>query len=125
MGEPILIVDDNPANLMLLQFLLQKHGHQVRAVADAEQALAALEAGYAPRLVLLDLRLPGMDGLALTRKLRAGAATRDVPIVAVTAHAMRGDREAALAAGCDGFVTKPIDTRTLPEVVAGFLARGR
>src|SRR5262245_39089115 len=99
MGAPILIVDDNPDNLKLLRFLLVKHGHDVCAAVDAESALEALKT-FRPLLILLDVQLPGMDGLELTALLKADPATRDILIVAVTAYAMKGDEERALAAGC-------------------------
>jgi CheY-like chemotaxis protein len=123
-GESILIVDDNAINLKLLRLTLKVEGYDVQTAVDAEQALAVL-AGFRPRLVLMDLQLPGMDGLDLTRRLKADPATRDAIIVAVTAYAMKGDEQRALDAGCDGYVTKPIDTRTLPDIVARFLAGGR
>ena len=116
-GEPVLVVDDNPANLKLLSFLLSSKGYQVRTATDAEEALALLEA-FVPRLILMDIQLPGMDGLELTRRLKAAPRTRDVVIIAVTASAMRGDEERARAAGCDGYIAKPIDTRTLADTVA-------
>ena len=122
-GEEILVVDDNPTNLKLLSYMLAAAGYRVRTVGDAEQALALL-AGWRPRLLLVDLQLPGMDGLALTRRLRADPATRDLVIVAVTAYAMRGDQQTARAAGCDGYITKPIDTRALPAAIAGYLGGG-
>ena len=118
--EPILIVDDNPANAALLAFLLEKNGYQTRTACDAKEALDILRQ-FVPRLIMMDLQLPGMDGLTLTRKLKADPATRDILIIALTAYAMKGDDERARAAGCDGYVSKPIDTRTLPGVVAGFL----
>jgi CheY-like chemotaxis protein len=121
MSDLILIVDDNPANLRLLAFLLDAVGYQTRTAANAEEALALLET-LRPRMLLLDLQLPGMDGLTLARLLRTRPALHELIIVAVTAHAMRGDEELARAAGCDGFVTKPIDTRTLPRTIAGYLA---
>ena len=77
---------------------------------------------HRPDLILMDIQLPGMDGLALTRLLKADATTRDIVVVALTAYAMKGDEERVLAAGCNGYVSKPIDTRSLPRVVAGFLA---
>jgi CheY-like chemotaxis protein len=123
-GEPILIVDDNAINLKLLRLTLKVEGYDVQTAVDAEQALAVL-AAFRPRLVLMDLQLPGMDGLDLTRRLKADPATRDAIIVAVTAYAMKGDEQRALDAGCDGYVSKPIDTRTLPGIVASFLAGGR
>ncbi len=118
----ILIVDDNETNLKLLKYLLASNGYAIRTAEDAEQALAILVT-YRPAAIMLDLQLPGIDGLTLARKLRANPATRDVVIVAVTAHAMKGEEQRALAAGCDAFVTKPIDTRALPGRLAELLAR--
>jgi CheY-like chemotaxis protein len=118
----ILIVDDNPANLRLLCFLLATQGHDVQAAEDANEALAVLE-DFDACLLLLDIQLPGMDGLALTRLLREDPKHRDRLIIAVTASAMKGDEEKAMKAGCDGYITKPIDTRTLPKVVASYLER--
>jgi CheY-like chemotaxis protein len=118
---PILIVDDNPSNTKLLVFLLQAKGYDVRSAANADEALAVI-AEHRPRLILMDLQLPGMDGLTLTRKLKADPATHDISIIAATAYAMRGDEERARAAGCDGYITKPIDTRQLPADIARFLA---
>lgn len=117
----ILIVDDNPSNTKLLAFLLQSRGYDVRTAANAEDALSAI-AERPPRLILMDIQLPGMDGLSLTRQLKADPATRDISIIAATAYAMKGDQERALAAGCDGYITKPIDTRKLPVDIARFLA---
>jgi CheY-like chemotaxis protein len=119
----ILIVDDNETNLKLLKYLLASNGYAIRTAEDAEQALAILVT-YHPAAIMLDLQLPGMDGLSLARKLRANPAMRDIVIVAVTAHAMKGEEQRALAAGCDAFITKPIDTRTLPGRLAELLARG-
>jgi len=120
-GDPILIVDDNPTNLKLVRVLLGGEGYAVRTAMNAAEALAEI-AKRPPRLILMDIQLPGMDGLALTRLLKADAATRDIVVVALTAYAMKGDEERVLAAGCNGYVSKPIDTRSLPRVVAGFLA---
>ena len=122
-GEPILIVDDNPVNLKLIRVLLACEGYEVRTAGDAEEAFDTLRS-FHPRLILMDLQLPGMDGLELTRRIKAAPSTRDTVIVALTAYAMKGDEEKALAAGCDGYITKPIDTRTLPGVVAGYLRAG-
>jgi CheY-like chemotaxis protein len=123
-GDQILIVDDNPANLKLARVTLAIEGYDVRVAADAEEALSLL-AVFHPRLILMDLQLPGMDGLALTRRLKSDDATRGIIIVALTAYAMRGDEEKAMEAGCDGYITKPIDTRTLPRVVAKHLSQNR
>ncbi len=121
-GEPILIVDDNPTNLKLARVVLASEGYNVRTASDAEEALAVLET-FSPRLILMDIQLPGMDGLSLTRRLKAGPATKDTIILGLTAYAMKGDEERVLEAGCDGYVPKPIDTRTFPELVARYLGQ--
>lgn len=119
-GEPILVVDDNPINLKLMHVLLETEGYDVRTAGDAKEALVTLQT-FRPRLILMDIQLPGLDGLGLTRQLKAAPATRDIVILAFTSYAMKGDEEKALSAGCDGYVTKPIDTRTLPGVIARHL----
>jgi CheY-like chemotaxis protein len=118
---PILIVDDNPSNTKLMAFILSTRGYDVRTAASADEAIATL-ADFHPRLILMDIQLPGMDGLTLTRKLKADPATRDISIIAATDYAMKGDEERAREAGCDGYVTKPIDTRQLPVDIERFLA---
>ena len=118
---PILIVDDNASNTKLLAFLLAAKGYEIRTAANADEALAVI-AQWRPRLILMDIQLPGMDGLTLTRQLKADPATRDIAIVAATAYAMKGDEQRALAAGCNGYLTKPIDTRRLPIDIERFLA---
>lgn len=123
-GEPVLVVDDNYQNLKLVRVLLRTEGYEVRTAIDAEAALDELE-GFSPRLILMDIQLPGMDGLELTRKLKADPARRDIAIIAVTAYAMKGDEEKARAAGCDGYVAKPIDVETLPRMVREQLDRQR
>lgn len=120
-GEVILIVDDNAVNLKLARVLLASEGYTVRTAMDAVEALEQL-ASLRPQLILMDLQLPGMDGFELTRRLKADPGTRDIPIVAMTAYAMKGDDERASLAGCDGYITKPIDTRTFGQVVARHLA---
>ena len=116
-GPRILVVDDNPANLRLLRMLLLGEGYDVRTAGDAAEALAVV-GEFLPRLILMDLQMPGMDGFELTRRLKADAATRGIVIVALTAYAMKGDEDRARAAGCDGYVSKPIDTRSLPALIA-------
>jgi CheY-like chemotaxis protein len=120
MPEPVLVVDDNAANAKLVAFLLSANGFEVRTAADAPEALAAI-AALKPRVILMDVQLPGMDGLELTQKLKADPDTRSIVVIALTAYAMKGDEEKARAAGCDGYLTKPIDTRALPAIVAGYL----
>lgn len=119
-GERILLVEDNPANMKLLSFVLASHGYDVRKATNAEAALTAL-AHELPRMILMDLQLPGMDGLTLTRQIKSDARTRDIVVVAVTAYAMKGDEQKAREAGCDGYIAKPIDTRGLPALVARYL----
>lgn len=119
---PILIVDDNALNTRLIQHILTSRGFEVRTASDAPEALALLES-YHPRLILMDVQLPGMDGLALTRLLKADPRTSDIQILAVTASAMAGDERRAMSAGCDGYITKPIDTRALAGQVTECLAR--
>jgi CheY-like chemotaxis protein len=120
-GERILIVDDNATNLKLVAYLMKANGYTVDTALDAEAAIEAIRASR-PDVILMDIQLPGIDGLELTRRLKADPATRDIVIVAVTAYAMKGDQAKALEAGCDDYVTKPIDTRSLPEAIARHLA---
>jgi CheY-like chemotaxis protein len=123
-GEPILIVDDNAVNLRLAHMLLAGEGYEVRTACDAEGALAVMR-GFRPRLILMDLQLPGIDGFELTRRLKADPATQSIAVLALTAYAMKGDEARAKAAGCDAYVAKPIDTRALPKTIASLLgARG-
>lgn len=122
MSARILIVDDNPVNLKLAADLLEMEGHAVEKAVDAEQAHEILKT-TTPDLILMDIALPGMDGLTLTRMLKADEKLQHVPVVAMTAFAMKGDEQKALDAGCNGYITKPIDTRKLPAQVAAFLRR--
>lgn len=119
--ERILVVDDNPANLKLAQVLLESEDYDVTTATDAEEAMSAVRAS-APVMILMDIQLPGMDGLELTRRLKADPSTAGILIIALTAYAMNGDRERVLAAGCDGYVPKPIDTSALRALVARKLA---
>lgn len=121
-GERILVVDDNPQNLKLARVILLGEGYEVMTATDAEEALKALDT-FMPRVVLMDIQLPGMDGLELTRRLKADPKRCHIAIVALTAYAMKGDREKALLAGCDGYLPKPIDSDTLSRAVAEQLAR--
>jgi two-component system cell cycle response regulator DivK len=121
-GEPILIVDDNAQNLKLVRVLLCNEGYEVHTAVDAEEALEEL-ISFSPQLILMDLQLPGMHGLELTRRLKADPTRRSIRIVALTAYAMKGDELKARAAGCDGYVAKPIDIDDLPRVVREHLDR--
>jgi CheY-like chemotaxis protein len=118
----ILVVDDNPTNLKLATDVLEYAGYHVLKAADAEEAQVVL--GHArPDLIFMDLALPGMDGLTLTRKLKAEPLTKHLRIIALTAFAMKGDEQKAREAGCDGYISKPINTRNFPAQVAEFLRR--
>jgi CheY-like chemotaxis protein len=120
-GESILIIEDNETNLRLFKYLLTSKGYVVHGAGDGRAALLHLQSSR-PQLILMDLQLPGTDGYELTRKLKADPAFREIPVVALTAYAMRGDEEKALAAGCAGYITKPIDTHTFPVRIAEILA---
>jgi CheY-like chemotaxis protein len=117
----ILVVDDNDAGLLLVCSVLELDGFRVESAGSHEEVMERLNAGL-PDLILMDIQLPGQDGLAVTRQLKADPSTTSIPIVALTAHAMVGDRKLALAAGCSGYISKPIDTRTLGDQVREFLA---
>src|SRR5437899_582418 len=117
----ILIVDDNLTNLKLVTFLLGKGDYELRTAVNAEQALALVRS-FKPRMILLDLQLPDIDGLELTRRLKADDETRATLIVAVTAYAMKGDEEKARAVGVDGYITKPIEPESFRRAVASYLA---
>lgn len=121
-GEPVLVVDDNAQNLKLARVILASAGYEVKTAMDAEEALAVLET-FTPRLILMDIQLPRMDGLELTRQLKADPKHREILVIALSAYAMKGDAEKALAAGCDDYMSKPIDTGALPKVVAKHLAQ--
>jgi CheY-like chemotaxis protein len=116
----ILVVDDNPVNLRLVTMLLEQEAYAVDSVEDAEQALELL-VHTVPDLILMDIALPGMDGLTLTRKLKADTRFKSVPIIALTAFAMKGDDQKAYQAGCDDYITKPIDTRQFLQRIAQWL----
>ena len=119
-SQKILIVEDNPVNMELATDLLEVAGYVVCQATDAETGIEMARIKL-PDLILMDVSLPGMDGLTAISVLREDAATRNIPVMVLTAHAMKIDKERAMAAGCIGFVTKPIDTRTFATTVAGFM----
>jgi CheY-like chemotaxis protein len=119
-GERILIVDDNEMNVRLLRRVLEKQGYVVHSAADARSARESIGA-VQPQLVLMDIQLPDVDGLQLTREFKADPRLQAIPVVAVTSYAMSGDRDRSLAAGCDGYITKPIDTRQFPIEIRKYL----
>jgi len=120
-GKNILIIEDNLLNLELATDLLEANGFVVSSAQTAEEGLR-LARDLLPDLLLMDFSLPGMDGLTATKNLKADPATSHVTVVGLTANAMKGDEELALKAGCDGYLTKPIDTRTFIAAVTKFIA---
>jgi two-component system cell cycle response regulator DivK len=118
----VLVVEDNPANMKLATFLLQSAGHSVLSATDAEAGLT-LARGEHPNLILMDIQLPGMDGLEATVLLKRDTATRAIPVIALTALAMKGDEERIRAAGCDGYIAKPMGYRDFLATIAAELAR--
>lgn len=120
----VLLVEDNETNQMLTTAVLERDGYRVRVASTAEEARDLLDA-ESPAAILMDLQLPGVDGLTFTRSLQADRATSSIPVIAMTAHAMLGDEEGALAAGCAGYIAKPIDTRTLGETLRRFIRVAR
>ena len=116
----ILVVEDNPANMMLVVAVLERAGLRSAEAISAEEARRLIETVH-PDVVLMDIQLPGEDGLSLTRELKSNPATAHIPIIALTAHAMKGDEVQAIAAGCDAYIAKPIDTHAFVPFVAQFL----
>lgn len=116
----VLVIDDNLPNLELARILLDTDGMHVEVASHAGEAAMLLGASK-PDLILMDIQLPGRDGLSLTRELKADAATRDIVIVAFTAYAMTGDEPKLLAAGCDGYISKPVDVTTFAAIVRSHL----
>jgi two-component system cell cycle response regulator DivK len=124
MSYVILVVEDNERNLKLLRDVLDYAGYDVRVARTAEDGIT-LALSEPPDLVLMDLQLPGMDGMEALRRLRESPRTADIPVVAVTAQAMKHDRERALEAGFDGYIEKPISVRVFPDQVRSFLSGGQ
>ncbi|MCZ6792137.1 MAG: response regulator [Planctomycetota bacterium] len=120
--KKVLLVEDNPANRLVFQDLLESAGYEVESVEKAEDAITLVRE-TTPDLILMDLELPGMDGLTATRILREDKLTRTVSIVALTSHAMPGDRERALLAGCNGYLTKPINVAAFRDEISKILDR--
>ena len=120
--EKILIVEDNPQNMKLIEMILRAKDYTLLKATDGEEALdVAMK--ERPDLIIMDVWLPKMNGLEVTRRLRETPAFSRTPIIGVTAYAMKGDREKVIESGCDAYLSKPIDTRELPEVIAEMLAR--
>jgi len=123
-NEPILIIDDNAMNLKLEKKLLELERYQVLSAQNAEETLKILEY-FRPALVLMDFQLPGLDGVDLTKKIRRDPRNKDMVILMVTSYDQQGDEEKAKAAGCNGYLHKPLDTQALPGIIAGYLRDGK
>jgi two-component system cell cycle response regulator len=119
-GTRILVIEDNPANMELARYVLEAFGYTVSAAVDGESGLELARA-EPPDLVICDLQLPGIDGIEVAKRLKAQPALSRVPLIAVTAYAMVGDRERVLAAGFDGYISKPLDPQTFVPQIAAFL----
>jgi len=118
----ILVVEDNDMNMQLVEFLLEEGGYRIVKATSGEEALAITREGPgAPDLILMDIHLPGMDGLSVVRAIKADARTSRIPVLALTAHAMRGDKDRFLEAGCDGYISKPIDVKTFISSIEQYL----
>jgi CheY-like chemotaxis protein len=120
MSQKILVVEDNDRNRRLLKILLKSEGYEVIEATTGEEAMDCLKI-QKPDLILMDIQLPNTDGLDLTKRIKEDSETDHIPIIAVTAYAMKGDRERILEAGCDAYVSKPINTRELPGLIADVL----
>jgi len=123
-GKRILVVEDNPMNMDLVSDLLEASGYQVDRATTGHEALELLKEKPFD-LILMDIQLPGLDGLTATRMIKENPATKDTIVIAITAHAMQGDQEKVLRAGCDGYIPKPIDTKEFVGAVARFLNQSR
>ena len=122
MAKVILIVDDEPKNIKLFGDLLQKFGYTIIEATDGKQGVELAKARK-PDLILMDIMMPNMDGLEATRSLKADASTSSIPIIALTSYAMAGDKERILQAGCDQYITKPVDIKEFLKKVAEYLPR--
>jgi two-component system cell cycle response regulator DivK len=120
MAKTVLIIEDEPKNLKLFRDLLQRFGYETVEATDGEQGVELARARR-PNLILMDIMMPKMDGLEATRILKADTTTKNIPIIALTSYAMKGDKERALEAGCDGYIAKPVDIQELLKAVEHFL----
>jgi CheY-like chemotaxis protein len=117
----VLVVEDNEMNMQLVEFLLEEGGYQIVKAASGEEAMTIARSGEPVDLILMDIHLPGVDGLSVVRELKRDARTSSIPILALTAHAMRGDKDRFLQAGCDGYISKPIDVKTFLASISSFI----
>ena len=117
----VLVVEDNDMNMQLVEYLLEEGGYQIVKAASGEEALSVARGEDPVDLILMDIHLPGIDGLSVVREMKADARTSAIPILALTAHAMRGDKDRFLDAGCDGYISKPIDVKTFLTSIRSYL----
>ncbi|HXA19222.1 MAG TPA: response regulator [Thermoanaerobaculia bacterium] len=120
-GTRVLVVEDNDMNMQLVEYLLEEGGYQIVKAASGEEALSIARGGDPVDLILMDIHLPGIDGLSVVREMKTDAVTSAIPILALTAHAMRGDKDRFLEAGCDGYISKPIDVKTFLSSIRMYL----
>jgi len=121
-NRTVLVVEDNDMNMQLVEYLLEEGGYHIVKAASGEEALSITRDAAAPLdLILMDIHLPGMDGLSVVREMKSDLRTQKIPILALTAHAMRGDKDRFLEAGCDGYISKPIDVKTFLSSIEQFM----
>src|SRR5436305_11399871 len=122
----VRVVEDNDMNMQLVEYLLEEGGYAIVKATSGEEALAITRDATAPPpdIILMDIHLPGMDGLSVVRQMKTDERTQRVPILALTAHAMRGDRDRFLDAGCDGYISKPIAVKTFLSAIEGYMKYG-
>jgi CheY-like chemotaxis protein len=120
MSAKVLVVEDNEMNMQLVEYLLEEGGFQILKATSGEDALQIANSDV-PDLILMDIHLPGMDGLSVVREMKISDRTRRIPILALTAHAMRGDKDRFLEAGCDGYISKPIDVKTFVSSIVKYI----
>ncbi|RJQ44001.1 MAG: response regulator [Gaiellales bacterium] len=118
--KKVMLIEDNKMNARLLEHVLRRDGFEVTVLNSAEEAIPEA-ASLMPDIILMDIQLPGMDGLEATRQLKGNPETSAIPIIAITAHAMRGDEERILASGCEGYISKPVNTRDLSATLNSYL----
>jgi len=119
-GKTVLVVEDNPDNLITITAILTEIGVGIITATNGQEAVELIEQAR-PDLILMDIQLPLLSGLDATRQIKAKPGLKDIPVIALTAKAMKGDREEALAAGCDGYLSKPVNSRQLSEIMAKWL----
>jgi CheY-like chemotaxis protein len=122
LNRTVLVVEDNDMNMQLVEYLLEEGGYRIVKASSGEEALTITREAEPPLdLILMDIHLPGMDGLSVVREMKSDRRTQKIPILALTAHAMRGDKDRFLEAGCDGYISKPIDVKTFLSSIEQFL----